>query len=388
MISELRVQNFKCLLDVKADLAPFTVLIGPNDSGKSSVLDAIQLALRAATEGSDRLGVELAELVWRRDPQRTIQWTLKGTGAPGGFSYDLAMPRRQNVRESFEGGDLVLKRNEGGGYAINYGERVGLGAMGRSIVEYLLSLHASPQLIPPKEFSALASNARALAAALAPPTKYRLEPEALRQSSTVSENPVLSPTGGNLAAVLDALITGADRSAIISLEKALSDAVPSLSGIALRVVPGTPGTKAVDFVLSGDGPRVTIPASQASEGALLLTAFLALVHGNTPDTLLIEEPENGLHPSRLKTVIDLFRGIAEGRVGNRARQVIVTTHSPILLNYVRPEEVRIVRRDAEKGTQIVPMTAAPDIGKLLEEFAVGELWYLVGEDGLLRGARP
>ena len=121
---------------------------------------------------------------------------------------------------------------------------------------------------------------------------------------------------------------------------------------------------------------------RASEGALLLTAFLTLAHGDTPDVLLIEEPENGLHPSRLKMVIDLLRQVSTGEVGNRPRQVIVTTHNPLLLNYVRPEEVRVVQRDLETGTQVRPMTEATDLPKLLEEFAVGELWYMLGEDGL------
>lgn len=42
MITHLHIQNFKCLRDVQVDLVPFTILIGPNDSGKSSLLDAVQ----------------------------------------------------------------------------------------------------------------------------------------------------------------------------------------------------------------------------------------------------------------------------------------------------------------------------------------------------------
>ena len=117
---------------------------------------------------------------------------------------------------------------------------------------------------------------------------------------------------------------------------------------------------------------------------MLLTAYLALAYGNTPEVLLIEEPENGLHPSRLKLVIDVLRKISTGEVGNRPRQVLVTTHSPILLNYAKPEEVRIFQRDQEGGTRVTPMTKVRDIDKLLQDFAVGELWYLLGEDALLK----
>jgi predicted ATPase len=199
----------------------------------------------------------------------------------------------------------------------------------------------------------------------------------------LSPNPVLTPTGDNLATVVDAISAGPDRSAITDLERVLNAEIPTLRGISLKSTQDS--LKSLEFTLVGNGrPFVTIPAAQASDGALLLTAFLSLAYGNTPEILLIEEPENGLHPSRLKLVIDILRKISTGEVGNRPRQVLVTTHSPILLNYAKPEEVRIFQRDQDGGTRVTPMTKVPDIDKLLQEFAVGELWYLLGEDALLK----
>lgn len=213
--------------------------------------------------------------------------------------------------------------------------------------------------------------------------KYAFDPVALRRPSAPLPNPVLSTDGTNLAAVIDAISSGPDRSAILDLERVLHEEIPTLRGVALQTVPNA--IKSLEFTLSGNGrPYVTIPAALASEGALLLTAFLSLAYGDTPEILLIEEPENGLHPSRLKLVIDILRKISTGEVGNRPRQVLVTTHSPILLNYAKPEEVRIFQRDQEGGTRVTPMTKVRDIDKLLQEFAVGELWYLLGEDALLK----
>jgi predicted ATP-dependent endonuclease of OLD family len=101
--------------------------------------------------------------------------------------------------------------------------------------------------------------------------------------------------------------------------------------------------------------------------------------------LLIEEPENGLHPSRLKFVLGLLRKISTGEIGGKPRQVIITTHSPLLLNFVEPHEVRIFRRDPEKGTEVTPMDKIPDIDRLQSEFAPGEMWYMLGEDELVKG---
>jgi predicted ATPase len=212
----------------------------------------------------------------------------------------------------------------------------------------------------------------------------------LRRPAVPTPDAVLSATGDNLAAVLDRLISGPDRSAITRLESALQDAIPTLRGIALRTIDGKTGAKALEFVLRSDtkGPPLTIPCAHASDGAMLLTAFLALAFSDEPGLLLIEEPENGLHPSRLQSVVEMLRKISEGALGNQPRQVIVTTHSPLLLNYTRPEEVRIIRRDLERGTLVTPMTEVPDVQQLLGEFGVGELWYLLGEQALVEGKKP
>ncbi len=177
-----------------------------------------------------------------------------------------------------------------------------------------------------------------------------------------------------------------NRSAFEELQEVLHKAIPTLQGIVLPPAPQPPGAKALEFILSGIGrPPVTIPGSLASGGALLLTAFLTVAYTETPGLLLFEEPENGLHPSRLQMVLDILRKMSRGEVGKRKRQIILTTHNPLLLNYASPEEVRVFVRHPEEGTKVVPMTKIPDIDRLLKEFALGELWFLLGEEKLFEG---
>ncbi len=121
---------------------------------------------------------------------------------------------------------------------------------------------------------------------------------------------------------------------------------------------------------------------------MLISAFLALSYSDTPEIVFIEEPENGLHYSRLGMVIDLLRKMTTGEVGNRPRQVIVTTHSPLLLGHVKPEEVRVLTRDGSGGTRVTAMQEAPNIKNFLKEFDPGELWVMLGEESLIRGASP
>jgi hypothetical protein len=316
----------------------------------------------------------LSNLVWRKAVERNIVWKVSGKAGGDAFLYHLEIPPDQRPTiESLEFKGKRLFWTEGSVFKFADGGR-GQTPVGMSTVSRLVGSNQQPYPV--------------IAETLAASVEYRFEPHKMCGSSVPEPDPEFRASGENLASVLYSFLSSADRSRFQALERALHDAIPSLRGIALPATRDKEpkGAIAVEFILSGDdhGP-VTIPADLVSGGALLLTAFLTLAYGKTPGLLLLEAPENGLHPFLLKLVIDLLRKISTGEVGNRKRQVIVTTHSPLLLNYAKPEEVRIFLRDQERGTQVRSLTDAPDIDKLLKEFAVGELWYLLGEEKLLEG---
>src|SRR5262249_45389725 len=132
---------------------------------------------------------------------------------------------------------------------------------------------------------------RLIADAMASTAKYHFNPDALRKSSAPIPNPVLAASGENLASVLDAIFTGPNRSLRGVLESSLHGAIPTLHGIDLPVTNAP--AKSVGFSLIGESQSlVPIPSQLASDGALLVTAFLALAYGNTPNLLFVEEPEN------------------------------------------------------------------------------------------------
>ena len=79
---------------------------------------------------------------------------------------------------------------------------------------------------------------------------------------------------------------------------------------------------------------------------MLLFFFVALAHHpNPPHVALIEEPETGVHPKRLRDIVELLRGLTRGEFAGRAVQAVLTTHSPYLLDHVTlPEDQVIVFR--------------------------------------------
>lgn len=405
MITHLHIENFKCLRDVAVDLGPFTVLVGANDSGKSALLDAIQVLGRTTqaplstslNPGGLPEPVPFETLVFRGERSRVIAWDV--TCAPPSGAANEA---------SGEGAESITYRIELRADPRSHTERLtgpdGLsidikGRTGQDVTfraggdELPLRLQEDSTALR----SALLQHGSATpslsdaAAALGSTARYRFDPQALRKPAPLASRPVLSPSGDNLAAVLDAVLSGPDRSAAFAIDAAIRASIPTLGGLALRTIEREGGRieKVIELSLAApNGRSVAIPAAHASEGALLLVALLALAYGSTPDILLLEAPETGLHPTRIGMVVDLLRKISEGKVSGAPRQVILATHSPILLNYVKPEEVRLMRRDPARGTRIDSMTSVPYVNGLLRGFGVGEVWAKLAEDGLLPSDAP
>jgi predicted ATPase len=122
-------------------------------------------------------------------------------------------------------------------------------------------------------------------------------------------------------------------------------------------------------------------ANFVSDGTIKMFAYLLLLHDPAPHPLLcIEEPENQLYPSLLTELIEEFRQYAR-----RGGQVLVSSHSPDLLNGARPEEVFwLVKQNGY--TSVRRASEQPEIMSLYAEGELlGQLWkqkYLTGSNPL------
>ena len=122
-----------------------------------------------------------------------------------------------------------------------------------------------------------------------------------------------------------------------------------------------------------------IPAADISDGTLRLLGFLAaLYQAQTPDILCFEEPENGVHPWLLHKMVELLNLVSTEGIVGKPVQVLITTHSPVLLNYVRPEQVRAVELDDQGRSQIHNLpTDSTRFQAAMKAYngALGELWF-------------
>jgi len=116
-------------------------------------------------------------------------------------------------------------------------------------------------------------------------------------------------------------------------------------------------------------PDTVLKANMLSDGTLrfiCLATLLLQPPQLLPDTLLIDEPELGLHPYAIAVLADMFKQVAE------KRQLIVSTQSVELINELSPQDVVVV--DQQDDASIFRRFTQDELDGWLEEYAMGELW--------------
>jgi ABC-type uncharacterized transport system ATPase subunit len=309
-VERLRVRSFRCIKEVDFLLTPLHALIGPNDSGKSMLLEAI-----------------------------------------GSFSTDAPVDAESEITIFWK--DRALTRLAYDSVAH------GVSATSKEVKE-LRALQ--------RQFLALDD----LIKIVAPARLLRLDPDAMREpTNLIAHGSPLeySARGQGLAAVYDALLSRR-LDAFLEISKRFTTLFPTAKSIQLTNPTST--TKALGVELT-DGRSVG--AAQLSEGMLYWLAFAALPYLTPTPIILIEEPENGLHPSRIGEVMGVLREISN------TSQVIIATHHPLVINELQPDEVTLITRTPERGTIATPLSKTKNFAQRSKVYALGELWlnYADGE---------
>ena len=180
-------------------------------------------------------------------------------------------------------------------------------------------------------------------------------------------------TGQGIAySLVDILLT--NRKSFDELEERLIQLIPNIARISLP-------RKGQDFELEliDKYSEHHIPASDISDGTLRILAFLvALYQEKTPSIICFEEIENGIHPWLLNKIMELLKIVSTEGINGKPVQILITTHSPLVLNYVEPHQVRAVELDDEGKTQVHALpTDSARFQKALEAYdgELGELWF-------------
>ncbi len=132
--------------------------------------------------------------------------------------------------------------------------------------------------------------------------------------------------------------------------------------------PGTQGgNEQVRLEWTQKGSDFPFQPHQLSDGTMrFICLATALLQPSPPATVVIDEPELGLHPYAISILADLIQSASE------RTQVIISTQSPTLLDYFEPAEIVVVNRD--RGRSTFERLDEKQLNQWLEEYSVGELW--------------
>jgi len=281
-------------------------------------------------------------------------------------------PTNKRVTESIEppwGGDAISYY-----HGLKDGKPMVLTATGaeRSVSEALVRPDCSivGQLFDPSSFAELASLSQNY-------EKVRIYREwAFGRSAVFREpqqadmrNNFLEDDFSNLGLFLSKLRkTPKAKKAIIENLRKLYDGLTDFEVVA-------EGGSVQVFFTEGD---FVIPAARLSDGTLRFLCLLAILCDPEPPPLIcIEEPELGLHPDILPTVADLLKSASE------RTQIIVTTHSDILVDAMTDCPESVVVCEKHKGQTEMTRLSASELAVWLEKYRLGQLWI----QGQLGGTR-
>lgn len=369
MLESVQLERFKATFRPDPlTFSPFTVLIGRNGSGKSTVLEAIQwldTALRHdAVRACERYsGIrDLINIRGRGEASRYFKIVLRWKATTGGRKHsEQNVTYEIRVNESADGRPLIhseqLAVDSSGGQRMlirtaEEGDRTTAGTRVlfpddkvRERVFDEPDRLALSRVVPTAEANGADQWIAALRDFWQRAVFLRLSPHRLVQGSLPSRrsfDPLLDEEGQSLPALIHEL----SPSQRTSLIRAMNTALPDIKKIAVSDG-GTSRDQNVFWSVRENFPTghagkgtYEIPASMLSEGTRRLTAILALLIRTPPPSLLcIEEIENGLDPWTVLDVMERLRASAANE-----SQVVVTTHSPWLLDAVDVDAIRLVQR--------------------------------------------
>ncbi|MBL8753128.1 MAG: AAA family ATPase [Planctomycetes bacterium] len=348
MFRRLTIKNFRSIATAEVDLGSFTVVVGPNGSGKSNFVDALVFLrdlgndAEAAVAGRGGIGSVVRRGTKKRETMlRLVLAASAAAAVHTGLQHEVTIAagkgeawaiRSESIAE--RAGDttmLSLGRTED---LFDYRSE---GEAGRGGV----SEHASAMVFA-RQRKLIATRYRG---PLRGVYRYRLDPAAMRQPQPATGLGRLSESGANIASACRSLSDEAKAAVVATMQKV----VPGLVGIRPIAVGRH---DFLEFDQRHGAITVTFTASDVSEGALrVLGVVVAAAQLQKNELLILEEPEANVHPGAAALVFDVLREAA------RRGSVLVTTHSPELLDAAEDEQI-LVCNQRDGVTRIGPLDSA------------------------------
>ena len=395
-IEGLRIQNYRALKDVvfgktsdnlSADILPKMVtLIGPNGSGKSSVMDALGFLRDCLAEGVEeacdqphRGGFDRVrtrgvtdpiqfEVYYRQEKKaRPISYTLSINAKKDGRPYVEKEMLRQARKETKQGQlSRFLDLENGKGTAWS-----GESSADHEGTEKVPVELTDRQRLGITSLGNLADHPRIVAFRAFLESWYLsyFVPDMARGLPMSGAQKHLDRTGQNLANYVQHMERLQPKAFQAVLERT-GRKIPGISKISTKK--SDDGRILLQF--NDRGYNDPFYTQDMSDGTLKMFAYLLLLEDPEPAPLIgIEEPENGLHHQLLEP---LAKHMRDSSTKHNGPQIIVTTHSPMFVDALTPDDVWILEKDSSGHSFAVRAGSIPSVKELAAEgIPLGNLWY-------------
>ena len=362
-LTQLQAKKYRSLRDVTIGMDGLNLFIGANAAGKSTLLDALRFLHEGASDG-DFVGAVrgrggILHLPWKGEAAEEAELAVEVASDDSRFEWTLRLVRdgydfhvEERVSRLTTGSPPVplldARRGEGWWWSGEEGKQV--------------ELKQAPTMCALAAAAADASfPARELAEFVRRWGFFDPNPFLLRRDWTGTEFRRFDPYGRNLAETLYSL----RQSAPAEFEQ-IVDATQSLLGLPTEIEPRESDDRFY-FVQREPGLQFPVHQMGVSSGTLRMLALMTALFSEPKANLIgIEEPENYVHPTAVASFVDCLL-----RTQDRT-QFIVTTHSPLLLDYIDdPSAVRVVERREDGATAIADQADSESIRNALRESGFG-----------------
>lgn len=350
-IKSMHIQHYKSIADIYVDFAPVTILVGPNGSGKSNVVDCLRFLKDSFVHGIDYamherggvntvrqysvskpyrilINVDFGSKIEAFDKEPFYSCKIDSKGGDYQIFSEEAMWEATYVDEgSLDHEEVMvlhLKRNKDGVVFLNNEEQP------RKFQASILSV--STFGFP------IVYGGRAIKFA-------SIYPNVLREPTRQDYDRNLKENCSNWGAYLKGMRqTKAGESAYKRIMELMARVLPGLEQVRVRNVGGyfVPQFQVRDK--SNQKSHAFDPV-QLSDGTLrVFGLLLSLYQKPAPKFLALEEPEQTIHPGLLGVLADAVKEVSQDT------QLLITTHSPYLLDYFDPEQIRVVEMNGGETT--------------------------------------
>lgn len=356
MIKQIAIKNFKSLAEIIITLDKFNCFIGMNGAGKTTILQALDFAAHVLNGEVqiwlDNRGWSIHDLNCKLRKENNIIFiigyqTYSGNNLVWAASFNRASMRC--VSETIFLDDKKILQNTNQKYKINDEKWRDISFIYEGSILSQLKPSKLPESIP--EFLGAIRRIRSL---------ELLSPHLMRKRARTNDVDI-GAGGEKLSAYLYG-IKGEDKNRLIGLLKGF---YPNL--VDYKVSSMKAGWKKLLAIELFDNQKLETEAAHLSDGLLRILAILAQAESDR-SLILLDEIENGINPEIIEKLVETLLASQQ--------QILVTTHSPMILNYLEDEtareSVQFIYKTPAGETRARHFFKIPRVGEKLRWMGPGE----------------